>query len=183
MSMSHIFFLTVICMCLGGIPCSMSRPIQGTSMADELNGTIVSITTFVYVTSTGNFEPTIHTENKTNPFVDRAPDDVIGSDHVFRRLLADILKLTRRKNDGSLLIASSYTNQSQARATATSTTTSATMRNASDDQRSTTGSHDRDGWAWFTLRGKTNIGLSSVRSLLAKLHATPTPTNTTFLVI
>lgn len=33
MSMSHLFFLTVICMCSGGIPCSMSRPIQGTSMA------------------------------------------------------------------------------------------------------------------------------------------------------
>lgn len=152
-------------------------------MQDELNGTIVSITTFVYVTNTGNFEPTIHTENKTNPFVDRAPDDVIGSDHVFRRLLSDILKLTRRKNDGSLLIASSYTNQSQTRATTTSTTTSATMRNAPDDQRSTTGSHDGDGWAWLTLSGKTKIGLASVRSLLAKLHATPTTTNTTFLVI
>lgn len=152
-------------------------------MQDELNGTIVSITTFVYVTNTGNFEPSIHTENKTNPFEDRAPDDVIGSDHVFRRLLSDILKLTRRKNDGSLLIASSYTNQSQTRATKTSTTTSATMRNAPDDQRSTTGSHGRDGWAWLTLSGKTKIGLASVRSLLAKLHATPTTTNTTFLVI
>ncbi|XP_041480801.1 uncharacterized protein LOC121428311 [Lytechinus variegatus] len=184
MATSSVIFLTVITACLGLIAYSLPLPAQyteGSSMTGKMNKTNTPTTSSSYVTTEENFEPTSDTENKTTPTMHHAHYDVRRPepDHVFRRLLADILKLTRSPKQTLLQIASPSNcnlSESTLSTTASRTVEITASRNAiTDHLRATTESRDGDRWAWLILGGKTNssIRFSSVRSLLTKLQPAP----------